>query len=218
MRVMPSNQALPLWRSILFVPAVSDRFVESALKQAADVLQIDLEDSVPCPSKAEARAAIRQAWPQLQQASCAIVVRINSPDTEWGEQDLLALQGLQGLAGVMVPKTESAQTLARVAEALAGVPSLPIIESAMGYLALREIACAPQVARLVVGHIDFLADTGMACDDEQRELAALIQSQAAELELAAEKPAWGDGAADRPFRGGRRGDPFSRRDRRSSLR
>jgi citrate lyase subunit beta/citryl-CoA lyase len=155
------------------VPANRPERFAKAVASGADAVILDLEDSVPWPSKAEARAAIRQAWPQLQQASCAIVVRINSPDTEWGEQDLLALQGLQGLAGVMVPKTESAQTLARVAQALAGVPSLPIIESAMGYLALREIACAPQVARLVVGHIDFLADTGMACDDEQRELDSL---------------------------------------------
>ncbi len=160
-------------RSFLFVPANRPERFAKAVASGADAVILDLEDSVPWASKAEARAAIRQAWLQLQQATCAIVIRINSPDTEWGEQDLLALQGLQGLAGVMVPKTESAQTLARVAEALAGVPSLPIIESAMGYLALREIACAPQVARLVVGHIDFLADTGMACDDEQRELDSL---------------------------------------------
>ena len=140
------------------------------MTSGADAIVLDLEDSVPLQSKAEARAAIRQAWPQLQQAACAVVVRINSPDTEWGQQDLLALQGLTGLMGLMVPKCESAKTLARVAQAFAGVPSLPIIESAMGYLALHEIARAPQVGRLVVGHIDFLADTGMACGDEQREL------------------------------------------------
>ena len=102
-----------------------------------------------------------------------MVIRINSPETEWGQQDLAGLQGLPGLAGVMVPKCESAQTLQRVAQAFAGVPSLPIIESAAGYLALSEITQAPQVGRLVVGHIDFLADTGMGCSDDQRELDPL---------------------------------------------
>ena len=169
---MPSN-LLASARSFLFVPANRPERFAKAVASGADAVILDLEDSVPLPSKAQARAAIRQAWPELQQAACAVVIRINSPDTEWGQQDLLDLQGLAGLAGLMVPKCENAQTLARVAQAFAGVPSLPIIESAMGYLALREIAQAPQVARLVVGHIDFLADTGMACGDDQRELDSL---------------------------------------------
>ena len=143
------------------------------MTSGADAIVLDLEDSVPLQSKAEARAAIRQAWPQLQQAACAVVVRINSPDTEWGQQDLSGLQGLSGLAGIMVPKCEGAHNLQRVAQAFAGVPSLPIIESALGYLALREIAQAPQVGRLVVGHIDFLADTGMNVGEDQRELDSL---------------------------------------------
>jgi citrate lyase subunit beta / citryl-CoA lyase len=165
--------ALASARSFLFVPANRpDRFAK-ALGSGADAVILDLEDSVPLQSKAEARAAIRQSWPQLQQAACAVVIRINSPDTPWGLQDLVDLQGLPGLAGLMVPKCESAATLQRVAQAFAGVPSLPIIESAAGYLALREIAQAPQVGRLVVGHIDFLADTGMSCSDDQRELDSL---------------------------------------------
>lgn len=168
-----SSDLLACARSFLFVPANRPERFAKATASGADAVILDLEDSVPLQSKAEARAAIRQAWPQLQAAACAVVIRINSPDTEWGQQDLLELQGLAGLAGLMVPKCESAQTLARVAQAFPGVPSLPIIESAMGYLALREIAQAPQVSRLVVGHIDFLADTGMACGEDQRELDSL---------------------------------------------
>ncbi len=160
-------------RSFLFVPANRPERFAKALASGADAVILDLEDSVPLAGKAEARDAIRQAWPQLQQAACAAVIRINSPDTEWGQQDLGGLQGLSGLAGVMVPKCEGAQTLQRVAQAFAGVPSLPIIESALGYLALREIAQAPQVGRLVVGHIDFLADTGMNVGEDQRELDSL---------------------------------------------
>ncbi len=160
-------------RSFLFVPANRPERFAKALASGADAVILDLEDSVPLDGKAEARDTLRQAWPQLQQAACAAVIRINSPDTEWGQQDLSGLQGLSGLAGIMVPKCEGAHNLQRVAQAFAGVPSLPIIESALGYLALREIAQAPQVGRLVVGHIDFLADTGMNVGEDQRELDSL---------------------------------------------
>jgi len=160
-------------RSFLFVPANRPERFAKALASGADAVILDLEDSVPLQTKAEARAAIRQAWPKLQASACAVVIRINSPETAWGQQDLADLQGLEGLAGIMVPKCEGAQTLQRVAQAFPGVPSLPIIESAAGYLALREIIQAPQLGRLVVGHIDFLADTGMHCSDDQRELDPL---------------------------------------------
>jgi citrate lyase subunit beta/citryl-CoA lyase len=169
---MPAS-AIACARSFLFVPANRPERFAKALTSGADAVVLDLEDSVPLQTKAEARAAVRQAWPQLQAAGCAVVVRINSPETEWGVQDMAALQGLPNLAGLMVPKCESAAMLAQVAQAFADVPSLPIIESAAGYLALREIARAPQLARLVVGHIDFLADTGLQVSSDQRELDTL---------------------------------------------
>jgi citrate lyase subunit beta/citryl-CoA lyase len=170
---MPIAPALASARSFLFVPANRPERFAKAAASGADAVILDLEDSVPLQAKAEARAAIRQHGGVLQGSPCAVVIRINSPDNEWGRQDLRDLQDLGGLAGVMVPKCESAATLSRVARAWPGVPSLPIIESAAGHLALREIAMAPQVGRLVVGHIDFLADTGMVCSDEQRELDTL---------------------------------------------
>lgn len=170
---MPIAPALASARSFLFVPANRPERFAKAAASGADAVILDLEDSVPLQAKVEARAAIRQHWSVLQGSPCAVVIRINSPDNGWGQQDLLDLKDLGGLTGVMVPKCESAATLARVAKAWPGVPSLPIIESAAGHLALREIAQAPQVGRLVVGHIDFLADTGMVCSDEQRELDTL---------------------------------------------
>ena len=169
----PASRSIASARSFLFVPANRPERFAKALASGADAVILDLEDSVPLSGKAEARAAIRQAWSELAPSTCAVVIRINSPETEWGRQDLLDLQDLSGLGGIMVPKCENATTLQAVAQAFAGVPSLPIIESAAGYLALAEIAQAPQVARLVVGHIDFLADTGMNCSEDQRELDSL---------------------------------------------
>lgn len=73
----------------------------------------------------------------------------------------------------MVPKAESVPALERVHHALQGVATLPLIESAAGYAALPGLGAAAGVLRLVVGHIDFMADTGLQCDDNETELAPL---------------------------------------------
>ncbi len=160
-------------RSFLFVPGNRPERFAKALASGADAVILDLEDSVPLQEKAEARDAIRAQWSQLKVESSAVVIRINSPETEWGKNDLERLQDLSGLAGLMVPKCESAEMLHQVSNAFPGVSILPIIESAAGYLNLRGIAQAKQVSRLVVGHIDFLADTGLQCSDDQQELNSL---------------------------------------------
>ena len=66
----------------------------------------------------------------------------------------------------MVPKAESVPQ-ERVHHALQGVATLPLIESAAGYAALPGLGAAAGVLRLVVGHIDFMADTGLQCDGDQ---------------------------------------------------
>lgn len=73
----------------------------------------------------------------------------------------------------MVPKVEGAAALERVADRLGGVALLPLIESAAGHAALHEIAGAANVLRLVGGYIDFMADTGLQCSDDERELIPL---------------------------------------------
>ena len=77
----------------------------------------------------------------------------------------------QGLGAVVVPKAESAAALQPVAAALGGQGALlPLIESAAGLEAVRAIAAAPQVARLLFGHLDFQADLGLACGPDEAEL------------------------------------------------
>ena len=164
--------ALACARSFLFVPGNRpERFVK-AIGSGADAVIIDLEDSVPLQDKEAACQTVREALPSLPAQAC-VVVRINSPQTPAGQHDVQALKGLPGLTGLMVPKCESGDELQAIAAAMPGLPLLPIIESAAGYLALPQIARAPQVCRLVVGHIDFLADTGMVCSPDQRELDPL---------------------------------------------
>ncbi len=160
-------------RSFLFVPGNRpERFLKAA-ESGADAVIIDLEDSVPLGAKSVARDLIAEQWAALMATGAIVVVRANSPETDIGKEDLRILANLQGLHGVMIPKCESKETLQYVSRAMPETSILPIIESAAGFVALSEIAAEANVSRLVVGHIDFLADTGMQCAEDQRELDTL---------------------------------------------
>jgi citrate lyase subunit beta/citryl-CoA lyase len=170
----PSKNALiSQARTLLFVPGNRPERFEKAARSGADAVVLDLEDSVPAAEKAAARAAIEREWGRLQNLAVALVVRINAADSPTGAEDLTWLARLQAPAAVMVPKAECAQTLERTHKLLNGVVTLPLIESAAGYAALPSLGGATGVLRLVVGHIDFMADTGLQCDDDEAELAPL---------------------------------------------
>lgn len=132
---------------------------------------LDLEDSVPQDAKATARRTLRAAWGELRAAGVPLVLRINAG--EQGGDDLVALAPLLAGAAVMVSKAESAAALSHIGARLPGSAILPLIESAAGLAALSEIASAPLVLRLAVGHLDFMADTGLQCGDDESELAPL---------------------------------------------
>jgi len=176
---VPANGALAHARTLLFVPGNRPERFDKALRSGADAVVLDLEDSVPAAEKASARGAIGQALAQWQVPGRPVVVRINPPHQPLGQDDLRWLSagagraGLAGLAGVMVPKADAAPMLAAVREALPATPMLPLIESAAGYANLAAVAAADGVLRLVVGHIDFMADTGLQCADDEAELAPL---------------------------------------------
>lgn len=95
-----------------------------------------------------------------------LFVRINGADTEWFDADL-ALAGHAALDAVLVPKAEDVEVLDRVRAAGARVV-VPLVETALGYARLRELARAPGVERLAFGTLDFQVDLGMrdATEDE----------------------------------------------------
>ncbi len=152
----------PLQRSLLFVPGNrADRF-DKALAAGASAVIIDLEDAVAPPDKNAARAALA-GWLRPQHA---VVVRINSADTPWFADDL-ALCGAPGVAAVMLPKAEHADTLAQLSAAGARA-LLPLVESAAGLANLDALARTAGVWRLAFGSIDLQVDLGMkgASEDE----------------------------------------------------
>lgn len=160
--------------SFLFVPATQPERLPKALASGADMVIADWEDAVAPADKPAARTALAQAVAALDAAQRArLLVRINAEGTPWFADDLAALARLvaQGLAGTVVPKAESVETLQAVARA-AGLRAalLALVESVAGLYAVDALAAAPQVARLAFGHLDFQVDAGMACGADEDEL------------------------------------------------
>jgi citrate lyase subunit beta / citryl-CoA lyase len=160
-------------RTLLFAPGNRPERFKKAAQSGADAVVLDLEDSVPISEKAVAREAIEREWDGLRALGVPIVVRVNSPEIALGEEDLDWLAGLELPDAVMLPKSESVQVLSRVHQRLDDIALLPIVESAAGYSALSGLGGAPGVVRLVIGHIDFMADVGFQCDAVESELVPL---------------------------------------------
>jgi citrate lyase subunit beta/citryl-CoA lyase len=149
-------------RSLLFVPGNRPERFDKALGAGADGVIIDLEDAVAPADKLRAREAVRQ-WLSPRHP---VMVRINAADTLWFEDDL-ALCAMPGIAAIVLPKAERAETIARLVSAGAKAV-LPLIESGAGIAALDAIASASAVQCLIFGSIDLQVDLGMrdASEDE----------------------------------------------------
>jgi citrate lyase subunit beta/citryl-CoA lyase len=182
---------LALARTFLFVPGDRPERHARALASGAGAVVVDLEDAVAPERKTDARTQLDHSVAALPSAAHGrLLVRINASDTPWHAEDValvgrLAVQ--RRLAGVLLPKAERAGDLGALARAVGpDVALLPLIESVAGLDALAALAAAPQVLRLVFGHLDFQLDAGLACGPDEAELvpvrlALLLASRRAGL-------------------------------------
>ncbi|HDR9758045.1 TPA: CoA ester lyase [Burkholderia cepacia ATCC 25416] len=161
-------------RSFLFVPATRPERFAKALDSAADCIVIDLEDAVAMDSKDAARDQLAQHLPLLTpEQRSRTVVRVNAVGTPWHDADIALLRDWtrQGIV-VMLPKSEDANALSRVAQQLGDTARIvALIESLAGLDAADALARDPQVIRLAFGHLDFQLDLGMRASAEEPELA-----------------------------------------------
>jgi citrate lyase subunit beta/citryl-CoA lyase len=161
-------------RCFLFVPADSERKLAKALQSAADVLVLDLEDSVLPDRKAAARSTLT-AWLHGRAADQRFWIRVNEPGSTDLLLDLAAAVPLRP-AGVVVPKIRGPEDIRLVddyltmAETIHGMAfgSLKIIavctETPLAVLRASELAQAtlPRLAGLMWGGEDLSSSLGAA--------------------------------------------------------
>lgn len=141
-------------RTALFLPASNPRAIAKARGLDADMVILDLEDSVRDDAKGEARAAAVAAVAEGFGHRLA-AIRINGIGSVEHGADLDAVAASTA-DFVVLPKVESAVEAAAVAEAC-GRPLLAMIETPLGVLAAAAIAAAPGVGGLVAGTNDLAA-------------------------------------------------------------
>jgi citrate lyase subunit beta / citryl-CoA lyase len=139
-----------MMRSLLFVPADSERKLAKALAAGADALVLDLEDAVLPERKSVARVMMR-SWLEAQPDRTKLWVRVN--DLASGEllKDLAHALPARP-AGIMLPKIggpEDVATVGHYLDALEEVHGLPkghiriialVTETPLGLLRLGELA------------------------------------------------------------------------------
>jgi len=159
-----------LLRSLMFVPAHNEKLLESSIKSDADVLLLDLEDSVqPRSNKKVARDNILKYLSEDAFKKYHIFPRVN--DRESGEllKDIGALT-VDGIDGFMYPKAKTGEDiyffdkLLETVEYEKGIAVgtfkiIPLIETASAVLHAEEIAKAsPRVVAIAFGNEDYLTD------------------------------------------------------------
>ncbi|HUF85976.1 MAG TPA: CoA ester lyase [Thermohalobaculum sp.] len=172
--IQPAPPARPN-RCQLFGPGSRPAIFEKMAKSAADVINLDLEDAVAPPDKAQARRNIVEAINDIDWGRKTLSVRINGLDTEYWYRDVVDLLENCGerLDLIMVPKVGNARDIYAVDALITGIERAKgrerrlgleaIIETAAGLVHVGEIAASsPRLEALSLGAADYAASMGMA--------------------------------------------------------
>lgn len=154
-------------RSCLYMPGANTKAMEKAKTLAADVLLLDLEDSVAPDVKETAREQVAAAVKAGGYGKREVIVRINAHSTPWGRDDIAAA-GAAGPDGMLAPKVSSGDEVRALDDAMtkAGFAKNAtlwvMIETPRAILNLTEIAAAAKGTRLscfVMGLNDLAKET-----------------------------------------------------------
>lgn len=183
-------------RSLLYVPANSERFVAKAHERGADGIILDLEDAVAPGEKESARAKLAGAVPGVARGGASVFVRINADATLMRADAEAACRA--GAFGLFVPKVREPKMLQELAAGLAAVERetgrdatvlVPMIEDPGAVLDARTLARAtPRVHALVTGGEDIATAMNAEPSPEVLLLPKLLVHMAAK---AAGVQSWG---------------------------
>ena len=159
-----------LTRSLMFVPAHNDRLMQSAARSNADVLLLDIEDSVqPIDNKQVARDKIVQYLREGFFRNRILIPRIN--DRERGQllKDVYQLS-VEGVRGFMYPKARCGEDIYFIGKLLDTIEYdkgfgpgtfklIPLIETTGAVLNIQDICKAsPRVVAVAFGCEDYVTD------------------------------------------------------------
>lgn len=168
-------------RSLMFVPAHNPKLLDSATRRDADVLLLDIEDSVPLCDKQKARDNIKEFVKREDLKGKLIFPRVN--DRESGEllKDLYQLT-IEGITGFMYPKSEKEEDIYFVGKLLEtiecekGFPIgtfkiIPLIETAGAIMNIQSICTAcSRVVAVTFGCEDYVTNLQGKHDPEGQSI------------------------------------------------
>lgn len=163
-------------RSLLYMPASSEKLLAKGPSSSADAIIIDLEDAVAPSMKARAREQAVQALQQFDYGHRIRALRINGSDTIWHTEDLYAAARARPDA-LVLPKVESAAQLLAMARAMSaqGLPESvqiwAMMESPRAVLEAASIAACrvdcPRLSMMIVGVNDLVREACMPMNNDR---------------------------------------------------
>ena len=172
-----------LMRSLMFVPAHNETLIESALRRDADVLLLDIEDSVqPTENKQIARDNIIKYLKAGKFDNRVIFPRVNDRESGHLLQDIyqLALEGVDGFLYPKAKKGEDIYFFGKLLETIEYEKKLPrhtfkiiaLIETPGAVMNIQDIctACPERLVGVAFGCEDFMTELGGQHDSEGQSI------------------------------------------------
>jgi crotonobetainyl-CoA:carnitine CoA-transferase CaiB-like acyl-CoA transferase/citrate lyase beta subunit len=165
----PSRKPL-LRRSLLYVPALAERFIKRAHERGAASIALDLEDSILPEQKQAARDALASAIEILRSRQVDLWVRVNNHPAHL-EQDLSAAVK-SGVTGILLPKVKGQDDLNRVSALIdqletsqqlepGSVGLAALLETPQGVMSAERLLSVKRLKALCFGPEDYSASLGL---------------------------------------------------------
>lgn len=174
-------------RSRLIMPITNEKFVKKAPLRNADIIVLDLEDSIPPDRKIEARSYLQESINTVVQGGGAVYVRVNNTnELIWGD---ISSAVTSNLTGIYLPKVETADQVKRIEDhlekiekeknlAIGAVQLALAIETAKGYVNLESILkSSNRIQSVTLGVEDFAEDLGMKINSNTNETLKNVRIQ-----------------------------------------
>jgi citrate lyase subunit beta / citryl-CoA lyase len=171
---------MPVMRSVFYIPGNNDKMIAKAPVTPADIITLDLEDSVPPAEKQKAREIVRENLKFAGSGGSTIYVRINNWETLMTNDDLEAIVH-EGLSGVCLAKCGGPDNVQRLDWKLdelerrrglrVGSIAIQLLaETAKGVInAYPSAIASKRVNSIIFGAVDYTKDMRVKLTSEGEE-------------------------------------------------